>query len=355
MSRVVVALGGNALIRRGEPGSTEVQRHNLVEAADALAELAGHGHELVLTHGNGPQVGFLSIEADAARDIVPPPPLDVLVAESQGQIGYLLAQALAGRFASEWPRPPIAVVLSQTVVDPDDPAFAAPSKPVGPMYDRETAERLAAEHGWTIAPDNSGWRRVVASPRPLGIVEASSIAALVEAGVLVIASGGGGIPVSRTATGALVGVEAVVDKDLAAVTLALGVHAEALLLLTDVPAVCSGWGTRWPVALSELTVDAGDAGVRDGTFAAGSMGPKVAAAASFVRLTGGYAAIGALGDALALLEGRAGTRLIEEAGSGGPSGLSVRPASASSSRHGPGVASGHVVPQSQVESRPLPR
>jgi carbamate kinase len=356
MSRVVVALGGNALIRRGEPGSTEVQRHNLIEAADALADLASRGHQLVLTHGNGPQVGFLSIEADAARDIVPPPPLDVLVAESQGQIGYLLAQALLARFAREVCRPPVVVVLSQTVVDPRDPAFTAPSKPVGPMYDRATAEQLAAEHGWTIAPDNSGWRRVVPSPVPLEIVEASSIAALVEAGDLVIASGGGGIPVSRTASGTLVGVEAVVDKDLAAVTLAVAVHADALLLLTDVPSVCTGWGSLWPVALSELTVEAGEAGVRDGTFAGGSMGPKVAAAAAFVRLTGGFAAIGALGDALAVLEGRSGTRLIDL-----PSAAVVsdphprsRPSSASSSRHGPGVASGHVVPQSQTPDRPLP-
>ncbi len=356
MSRVVVALGGNALIRRGEAGSTEVQRHNLVEAADALAELASRGHELVLTHGNGPQVGFLSIEADAAKDIVPPPPLDVLVAESQGQIGYLLAQALADRFAAEPPetrRPPVVAVLSQTVVDPDDPAFAAPSKPVGPMYDRAMAERLAAEHGWRVARDGTGWRRVVASPRPLEIVEAASIAALVDAGVLVITSGGGGIPVSRSASGALVGVEAVVDKDLAAVTLAIAVRADALLLLTDVPSVVRGFGGLWPVALNELSIEAAEAGVRDGTFSAGSMGPKVAAASSFVRLTGGVAAIGALGQALAVLEGRAGTRLMA------PTPAAAKPAgrsgTVSRSRHGHGLDSGHVVPQSKGASPPLPR
>ena len=355
MSRVVVALGGNALIRRGEPGSTEVQRHNLIEAADALAELAGRGHELVLTHGNGPQVGFLSIEADAARDVVPPPPLDVLVAESQGQIGYLLAQALSTRFADDPRRRPIAAVLSQTVVDADDPAFDRPSKPVGPMYDRLSAERLAAEHGWTVAPDGSGWRRVVASPRPLEIVEASSIARLVDAGVLVIASGGGGIPVKRTTSGALVGVEAVVDKDLAAVTLAVDVHADALLLLTDVPSVSLGWGSLWPLALSELTVDAAVAGVRDGSFAAGSMGPKVTAAAAFVRQTGGFAAIGALGDALAVLEGRAGTRLIDVPSLVEASGARRSGGRRTSTVRASGVASRDVVPQSQGSGRSLPR
>ena len=164
MSRVVVALGGNALIRRGEEGSTAVQRRNLLGAARALVELERNGHELILTHGNGPQVGFLSIEAEAARDIVPPPPLDVLVAESQGQIGYLLAQALMAQFAIEGRVRQVAVILTRTVVDPDDEAFAAPSKPVGPMYDQATAARMASENGWTVAPDGAGWRRVVPSP-----------------------------------------------------------------------------------------------------------------------------------------------------------------------------------------------
>lgn len=312
MRRIVVALGGNALIRRGEEGSTAVQRRNLIGAARALADLERMGHELVLTHGNGPQVGFLAIEADAARDTVPPPPLDVLVAESQGQIGYLLAQALAAQFAMEGRSRTIAVVLSQTVVDPADPAFGSPSKPVGPMYDEAIARRLAAEHGWTVAPDGSGWRRVVASPNPREIIEAASIRILADSGAIVIASGGGGIPVSRTSSGVLVGVEAVVDKDLAAVVLAEVVDADALLLLTDVAAVHLGWGTQDRSPILHLTLEEAAAGVKDGTFAPGSMGPKVTAAAAFVRRTGRFAAIGALEDAVAVLEGRAGTRLVNE-------------------------------------------
>lgn len=307
-----MALGGNALIRRGEPGSTEVQRHNLLAAAVALRQLVHEGHELVLSHGNGPQVGFLAIEAEAARDTVPSPPLDVLVAESQGQIGYLLAQALESELAAAGDHRPIAVILSQTVVDPADPAFLVPSKPVGPVYDCQTAEAMAREHGWTVAPDGPGWRRVVASPRPLEIVEALSIRTLVNAGVIVIASGGGGIPVQRLASGALAGVEAVVDKDLAAVVLAEAVGADALLLLTDVAAAYRKWGTPERSPIRRLTPKAAAAGVWDGTFAQGSMGPKVAAAADFVQRTGGLAAIGALGDASAVLAGQAGTRIEAE-------------------------------------------
>jgi carbamate kinase len=310
MSRIVVALGGNALIRRGEEGSTAVQRRNLLGAARALVDLELLGHELVLTHGNGPQVGFLSIEADAAREIVPPPPLDVLVAESQAQIGYLLVQALAARFAMEGRQRSIAVILSQVVVDPQDPAFDRPSKPVGPMYDEATARRMADEHGWSIAPDGSEWRRVVASPRPIEIVEAPSIRALVDAGTLVVTSGGGGIPVARTAPGVFVGVEAVVDKDLAAVVLAETVDADALLMLTDVDAAQRDWGGPDPKPIHRLTVAAAAAGVTDGTFAPGSMGPKVEAAAEFVGRTGRFAAIGALGDAVAILGGRAGTWVV---------------------------------------------
>jgi carbamate kinase len=311
MSRVVVALGGNALIRRGEEGSTAVQRRNLLGAARALAELERLGHELILTHGNGPQVGFLAIEADAARDTVPAPPFDVLVAESQGQIGYLLAQALAAQFSMEGRSRDVVVVLTRTVVDPADPAFLSPSKPVGPMYDHPTAERLSREEGWTVAADGPGWRRVVPSPRPLELVEAASVRSLVEAGAIVIASGGGGIPVSRTRSGALIGAEAVVDKDLAAVVLAEAVGADALLLLTDVAAVHIGWLSGERIPIRRLTLAGAASGVENGSFAPGSMGPKVTAAADFVRRTHGFAAIGALDDAVAVLAGRAGTRLLE--------------------------------------------
>lgn len=311
MSRVVVALGDCALVRRGEECSVPVLRRNLVAAARSLVELEHAGHELVLTHGSEPP-GLPSIEAVPGNRAVPPPSLDVQVAESQGEIGYLLAQALTAQFAMEGRSRSIAVVLSQVVVDPSDRAFGAPSEPVGPVYERATARLLAADHGWTIAPDGFGWRHVVPSPKPVEIVEAPSIRALVAAGVIVIASGGGGIPVSRTQAGALIGVEAVVDKDLAAVVLAESVDADALLLLTDVEAAGLGWGAPDGTSIRRLTIDDAAAGVAAGTFAAGSMGPKVAAAAEFVRRTGKVAAIGALDDAVAVLEGRAGTRLIEQ-------------------------------------------
>ena len=303
MSRVVVALGDCALVKCGEKGSIADQRRNLLAAARSLAELERAGHELVLTHGSEP-------------DVVPRPaptqPLDVLAAEFQGQIGYLLAQALTTQLAMEGRSRPIAVVLSQVVVDPSDRSFGNPTQPVGPVYDRATARRHAAELGWSIAPDADGWRRVVPSPDPLEIIEAPTIRALVAAGEIVIASGCGGIPVSRTQSGALVGVEAVVDKDLAAVVLADSVDADVLLLLTDVPAAEFGWGASDRIAIRRLTLEDAATGVADGTFAPGSMGPKVRAAAEFVRRTGRVAAIGALDDPVAVLEGRSGTTLIEQ-------------------------------------------
>lgn len=305
--RIVVALGGNALIRRGEEGSIGVQRHNLLAAAAALVDLVAAGHELVVTHGNGPQVGFLALEAELAAGVVPAPPLDVLGAESQGQIGYLLAGALRDGFRAAGVAKEVAVVLTETVVDAADPAFGHPTKPVGPVYDEPEARKLAAERGWSIARDGVRWRRVVPSPRPKRIVEAVSIRGLVDSGVLVIASGGGGIPVVERADGRLDGVEGVIDKDLAAVVLARAVDAETLLLLTDVPAVYVGWGTSESRAVSSLTVEQAMAMLRRHACGAGSMAPKVEAAASFVSVPGHRAAIGALEDARAVLDGRAGT------------------------------------------------
>lgn len=308
MSRVAVALGGNALIRRGQPGSTEVQRENLVIAARALVDLAERsGAEIVLTHGNGPQVGFLAIEAEMAAAVVPPPPLDVLGAESQGQIGYLLAQALHDAFIKRGIRRDIAVVVSQCVVRADDPAFAHPTKPVGPVYDEDEARAHAAERGWDIAPDGTKWRRVVPSPRPYRLVEAAPIRTLVEAGTLVVASGGGGIPVVEGVDGRLEGREAVIDKDLAAVVLARAVGADGLLLLTDVDGVYRGWGTPQQERIRVLSLDDADAGLAGGLWPAGSMAPKIRACTEFVRSGGRFAAIGALDDAAAILWGRAGT------------------------------------------------
>lgn len=309
MSRLVVALGGNALLRRGEPGSMAVQRHNLVGAAEALAAVAVRDGELVVTHGNGPQVGFLSIEAEVAADVVPVPPLDVLGAESQGQIGYLLAQALLPALRARGDGRDVAVVLTQTVVDRDDPAFAHPTKPVGPTYDEAAARRLAAERGWSIAPDGDRWRRVVPSPRPVRLIEAEPIRRLVETGCLVVAAGGGGVPVADLGGGRLEGLEAVVDKDLAAVVLARAVEADGLLLLTDVDAVYRGFGSPGAERVARLSLAEAEAGLAEGRWPAGSMGPKVEACTSFIRAGGRFAAIGALERATDILDGRSGTRI----------------------------------------------
>jgi len=309
MTRIAVALGGNALIRRGQPGSTEVQRENLETAARALVDLAERsGAEIVLTHGNGPQVGFLAISAEMAAEVVPAPPLDVLGAETQGQIGYLMSQALHRAFLERGITREIAVVVSQVVVRTDDPAFSHPTKPVGPIYDEATARAHAAERGWSIAPDGTHWRRVVPSPKPLRLLEAPSIRTLVDAGVLVIASGGGGIPVAELADGRYEGREAVIDKDLAAVVLARAVGADGLLLLTDVDAVYRGWGTDQAEAVRRMSPEEALAGLDAKSWPAGSMGPKIRACAEFVQSGGRFAAIGRLEDAAALAWGRAGTR-----------------------------------------------
>ena len=263
----------------------------------ALTELARE-HDVVVTHGNGPQVGLLALQGESYHG-VEPYPLDVLGAESEGQIGYLLDQALLNALGGR----PVATLLTQVIVDLDDPGFAHPTKPIGPVYDHATAEQLAAERGWAIAPDGAHYRRVVASPEPRSIVELETLKLLVAAGVLVVCVGGGGIPVAVDRDGLLHGVEAVIDKDLAAALLARGLGAGALLLLTDVPAVQVDW--RTPVArdIGRASPDE----LRRLSFAAGSMGPKIEAACRFVDATGGRAGIGALADARAILEGTRGT------------------------------------------------
>ncbi|HEX8940217.1 MAG TPA: carbamate kinase [Candidatus Limnocylindrales bacterium] len=308
--RIVVALGGNALIRRGDRGDIESQRRSAELAARVIVGLADTVPELVITHGNGPQVGFLALEAAAAEPDVPAPPLDVLGAESQGQIGYLLCQALRNAFGTRETARDIAVVLTQMVVAADDTAFGRPTKPVGPVYDEAAARALADERGWAIAPDNQHWRRVVPSPAPRRIVEAGAIRRLVQAGVLVIASGGGGIPVVEEDGSGLRGVEAVIDKDLAAVVLAENVRAEALLLLTDVDGVYRGWGTPERERVAILTVGEAESMLAAGVLPAGSMAPKVRACVQFMRAGGKLAAIGALDDATNVLLGHSGTRFV---------------------------------------------
>jgi carbamate kinase len=295
--RAVVALGGNALLRRGEPAHVETQRENVAAAASSVAEVAAT-HRVVVTHGNGPQVGLLALQAEAYRE-VRPYPLDVLGAESEGMVGYLLEQALA----RELPGRELATLLTQVVVDPADPAFARPTKPVGPVYEERRARELAAERGWAVARDGAGWRRVVPSPEPLGVVELRTIQLLVEGGVVVICVGGGGVPVVVDEAGGLRGVEAVIDKDLSAALLARLLHVDLLLMLTDVPAVERGFGTPAAEPIRRATPDE----LRALELAEGSMAPKVEAACRFVEATGGTAAIGALADAGAIVRGETGT------------------------------------------------
>ena len=296
--RVVVALGGNALLERGEPPDSDIQESHVAGAASALRPLLLR-HELVVTHGNGPQVGVLAVESAGDPGLSRPYPFDVLGAQTQGMIGYWLVQALQ----AAWPGQPAACLICRTLVDADDPAFDWPTKFVGPVYDQATANRLTSEHGWEMRPDGRAWRRVVPSPEPAELVELDMIKLLIGQGVTVVCAGGGGIPVVAESPGRLRGVEAVVDKDLTAALLAQAVGADALLLLTDVAAVMDGYGT--PRARPIRRTTAGE--LRARPFPAGSMGPKVEAVCRFVEKTGGMAAIGRLQDAAALLAGTAGT------------------------------------------------
>jgi carbamate kinase len=300
--RIVIALGGNALLKRGEPVSAETQRRNAAKAAAAIAPIA-QAHELVITHGNGPQVGLLALQAAQSGGAAFP--LDVLGAESEGMIGYVIEQELASRL----PGRDIATLLTQVAVDPGDPAFKSPTKPVGPFFDKATAERLSAAHGWAMAQEDGGFRRVVPSPLPQRVLEIGVIRRLVEQGVLVICAGGGGVPVTLSKAGAIKGVEAVIDKDRAAALLARALGAAFLLILTDVPAVYTDWSTPHARALSTANPEA----LKAYRFAPGSMGPKVEAATAFVAATGGVAAIGALTEAPAILAGRAGTTIRRDA------------------------------------------
>ena len=301
--RVVVALGGNALLRRGEPMTAEAQRTNIRSAAPSLAAVAER-HQLVLTHGNGPQVGLLALQGAAYAD-VEAYPLDVLGAQTEGMIGYVMEQELGNILP---PEVPLATLLTMIEVDAEDPAFDDPTKFVGPVYDEEQAGKLAAEKGWVFKADGTYRRRVVPSPEPLRIFEIRPIRWLVERGVVLICAGGGGVPTmyDPTAAGRLVGVEAVVDKDLAGELLAREVDADLFVMATDVDGVYAGWGTPQQRRIERATASE----LRTAEFAAGSMGPKVAAAVRFVERTGRRAAIGGLADIAAVVEGTAGTQVV---------------------------------------------
>jgi carbamate kinase len=298
--RLVVALGGNALIRRGEAPTAANQRHNVRVAAQALASIAP-GNQLVITHGNGPQVGLLALQAAAFED-VRPYPLDVLGAQTEGAIGYMIEQELGNLLPEQRP---FATILTMVEVDPGDPAFRNPTKPIGPSYSEEEARALALERGWSVAPDGKGWRRVVPSPRPKRIFEIRPIRWLLGHNVIVICSGGGGIPTMFGEDGKLHGVEAVIDKDWATAMLAEQVGAQRLVLATDTEAVYLDWGTPDARPIHETTPEE----LRGMSFPEGSMGPKVEAACTFVERTGKPAAIGSLAQIGAIVEGAAGTQL----------------------------------------------
>ena len=310
MERVVVALGGNALLRRGAEDTYEEMYRAARGAAERIADIAADGWEVVVTHGNGPQVGRILIQQEAAAKQVHPMPLDVCGAESQGQIGYLLQVTIGDVFFERGMERPVVTILTLTRVRANDPAFRRPTKFVGPFFTEARAKQLEERRGWSMRADpHGGWRRVVPSPRPYSIVETPVITQLVSSGAIVIASGGGGVPVIEKGP-RLIGKEGVVDKDLAAAILATEVAASVLLILTDVPKVQRGYGSLMPEDLDRITVEEARRMLKAGEFGAGSMGPKVEAALGFVEAGSGRAVIADLDQSTEALAGRAGTEVV---------------------------------------------
>lgn len=312
MTTAVVAIGGNAILKKGQPATRENQQRNLEETCRHIASMVEAGYNITLTHGNGPQVGDILIQNEVARNEVPPMPLDVCVAESQGLVGFMLQQALTESLRKECCDRIVPCVLTRVVVDEEDGAFREPSKPIGPYYGQVEAERLTNERGWHLHEDPSrgGWRRVVPSPRPITIVEAPAIGRLVRSGNdLVIAVGGGGIPVVWK-EGRMEGVEAVVDKDLAAACLAKSLKDDLLVMLTDVEGAYVGYGTARKRMLGTVTAEEAERHLNEGEFPPGSMGPKVEAAIDFVR-SGGERAIITTPELLhTALSSKAGTQIV---------------------------------------------
>ena len=298
-----MALGGNALLKRGQPLTAENQRRNVAIAATALAPLA-HDYQLVISHGNGPQVGLLSLQS-AAYEEVEEYPLDILGAQTEGMIGYMIEQELGNLLPME---EPLATILTMVEVDPEDPAFDNPTKPIGPVYSEQEAKTLAEQKGWSVAPDGEYWRRVVASPEPQRIFEMRPIHWLLENGATVICAGGGGIPTVYKPDGTLKGVEVVIDKDRASALLAFELDAGLLILATDTDGVYLDWGTEDARRIERITPEQ----IEQYEFEEGSMGPKVEAACGFVRRSGGRAVIGALTDMQGMVAGTAGTQFVLE-------------------------------------------
>jgi carbamate kinase len=307
MILTVIALGGNAILQPRQPGTVAEQQANIRIACREIAAVVASGHAVVLVHGNGPQVGNLLLQSEEGRLIVPAMPLDVCGAQTQGMLGYLIQQELARLIPN-----PVVSLVTQTVVDAADPGFRHPSKPVGPFYTPHKAREMMKTHGWSMAEDaGRGWRRVVPSPNPIRIVEVEAVRHLTAQGMVVIACGGGGVPVIATATG-YQGVEAVIDKDLAAAVLATALGAQQLVILTDVPAVYIDYGTPEQRALGQITDAEAARHLADGQFRAGSMQPKVAGCLRFLGQGGQVATITSLAYLVAGLKGEAGTRIVVE-------------------------------------------
>lgn len=311
METVVVALGGNAITKAGERGTFPEQLRNIAKVVETIAELVMAGYRVLITHGNGPQVGNLLIKNELAKDVVPPMPLDVCVANTQGSLGYGIQQQLRNVLLERGCDKEIVTFITQTVVDAHDPAFYNPTKPVGPFYTAEEAREMERTKGYRMVEDSGrGWRRVVPSPRPLAIVERKAIRKALEEGFIVIAAGGGGIPVIQDEKGHLKGVEGVIDKDLAAARLASDIGADVLLMLTSVRKVIINFGKPGQKELDCMTLEEAKRYFKEGHFPPGSMGPKVEAAIAFLEQGGQKAIIGLLEEAREALQGQAGTAIV---------------------------------------------
>ena len=311
MKKIVVALGGNAILQAGQRGTASEQRSNVQQAAEQVAQMLLADYQIIMTHGNGPQVGNILLQNELGKASVPAMPLDICGAESQGLIGYMLQQALVNALAQKGLKRQFVTLVTQVIVDPHDAAFHNPSKPIGPFYTAAEAAALMQIQGYVMQEDKArgGWRRVVPSPKPVRTQEQAVIRSLVDSGVVVIAAGGGGVPVVER-DGCLQGVEAVIDKDLASQRLANDIDADILLILTDVEAVALHWGTARQQLVTELTVAEARSYQDAGHFQAGSMGPKVEAACRFVESGGEMAIVTSLEKACLALQGHFGTRFV---------------------------------------------
>ncbi|MEG0284834.1 MAG: carbamate kinase [Vagococcus sp.] len=304
--RVVLALGGNAILQPGQVGTFENQKANIETSADSISKIIKAGHELVIVHGNGPQVGQILRQNELAKEEVPVQPLPICSAESQGFIGYMLQESLKNRL----PEKQVATILTMTEVDIKDAAFENPTKPIGSFYTEEESQTLAEEKGWTMGEDaGRGYRRLVASPTPKAIVEVDVIKTMLENDIVVVSTGGGGIPVVKTETGQLEGVSAVIDKDSSALRLSKDVESDVLMILTDVPNVYINYGKENQEKLETISIEKAEEYYAAGHFSDGSMGPKMAACIEFAKL-GKTAIICALSDAVEALDGKAGTRVV---------------------------------------------